>query len=101
MKIILEYVDNESLTKEEVVHNIRLRHGDNAKVQVLPQDQSPEGYIKFGIRELITIDQIEYHFDYKGGRGYEVALENRKKEVMELIQGLLDEVTEGIELEIK
>ena len=97
MKVILEYNDNESLTKEEVVHNIRLRHGENAKVQVLPQDQSPEGHIKFGLRELIAIDQIEYHFDYRGGRGYKVQLEERKQEIMELISELLEEVTQEIE----
>lgn len=97
MKVLLEYIDTESLTKEEVIHNIRLRHGDNAKTQVLPQDQSPEGYIKFGIRELIAIDQIEYHFDYRGGKGYKVALDNRKQQIMELIQELLEEVVEEIE----
>jgi hypothetical protein len=101
MKIILEYIDDESLTKEEVVHNVRLRYGDNANVQVLPQDQSPEGFIKFGIRELIAIDQIEYHFDYKGGRGYRESLKNRKREIVDLMESLLNEVTNEIEEELK
>ena len=97
MKVIVEYIDDDSLIGEEVVHNIKTRYGENAKVQVLPQIQTPEGYLKFGIRELIAIDQIEYHFDYRGGRGYKVELEKLKEAVIDKVKLLFDEVAAEIE----
>ena len=96
MRVKITYLDSESLVKDEVVQNAKSRYGENCVVEVLPANNTPESFISFGIKQLITMNQLEYYFDLNE-RGYGVKKEELKSEILSLVSNLFDEIVEETE----
>lgn len=65
MKVTIKYLDNDSLTAEEVVARAKRNYGDYVEVYVEPTSSKPLDMIYFAIQQLVTYDQLALLFDEK------------------------------------
>ena len=91
MRIKLEYRDTDSYVAQEAIVNLKNRHGPNCEVHAMPDNDTPEAYIHFAIRELISVDQLETYFEYSG-QGYEVEIQRLKDKVLDIVSKQFDAV---------
>lgn len=91
MKVKIEIKDNSFYTAEEAIAANKRIFGDDAKVQAVPNSDSPEDHIHFGLANLITVDQLDIFFEF-APHGYPDKLEQLKAQTMKKVEKILDQV---------
>jgi len=91
MKIRLEFEDTSALTAKEIEEGLKLSYGKNAKVEVLPHNNSPQAHIYFGLQNLLTPEHMELYFEFYPHL-YTDKLETLKSKYRELFEVILDRV---------
>lgn len=90
MKVTIEYFDNESFTKEEIVRNATHHFGRGAQVTVMPDSANAHDLIYFGIQQIITHEQLGLLFNNKDT--YQTDIGKLRKETVEKLLEILDTV---------
>ena len=90
MKITLEYHDDTSFTKEEVVKQAEHNYGRNVKVSIMPDSTKAHDLIYFGIQSIITHDQLGFLFNDK--LGYQKSIQNLRNDTLYKIEEILSQV---------
>lgn len=91
MKIRLEFEDTNALTSQEIEKGLKMSYGENAKVEVLPHNNSPQAHIYFGLQNLLTPEHMELFFEFYPHL-YPDKLEELKNKYRELFEVILDRV---------
>ena len=90
MKVTIEYFDNDSFTKEEIVRNATHHFGRGAQVTVMPDSSNAHDLIYFGIQQIITHEQLGLLFNNKDT--YQADVQKLRKETIEKMVEILDTV---------
>lgn len=90
MKVTLTYHDNSSLTIEEVVANATNNYGKQVQVEITPESNMAYDYIYFGMRQLLTQEQISIMFEK--GNNYQVELQKLRERVLSKAIEIIDQV---------
>ena len=90
MHVTIEYFDNDSYTKEEVVRNATQRFGKAAQVTVMPDSTNAHDFLSFGIQQIITHEQLGLLFNNKDTYTADVA--KLRKKTLAKIAEILDTV---------
>ena len=90
-KVKIQYVDQSSLSKQEIISQNKTVFGDTCSVTVLPDSDKPRDLIKFAIEELITTKQITSFYDLSD-REYSAVLQVLEVEVFNLAGTIVQEV---------
>lgn len=90
MKVTIEYFDNESFTKEEIVRNAVHHFGRGAQVTIMPDSSNAHDLIYFGIQQIITHEQLGLFFNNKDT--YQSDVQKLRKETVEKLVEILDTV---------
>lgn len=89
-KVTVTFEDRDSLTKEEIIANLRAVYGKNTEVTVTPANSLPGSYIHFGISQLVTAEQALIFFDQP--EQYQGKLKQLRHEVHKTLQYILNDV---------
>ncbi|CAB4134261.1 hypothetical protein UFOVP273_35 [uncultured Caudovirales phage] len=90
MRVKLEFIDNESLTVEEVVSQAHANYGKNVKIELAPESSMAYDHIYFGIQQLITHNQLSMLYDR--GSSYQSDIRGLRSDVLYKVQEILDQV---------
>jgi len=91
LKARIRLIDQDVLTKEELVERIKQLHGcQESDIEVFPDSDDPLDYISFGIQQLITHRQIDLFFE--SGPLYEERLVVLRRQVLDQLESELDRV---------
>lgn len=90
MKVTIEYFDNTSFTKEEVVRNATNHFGRNARVVVMPDSSNAHDFIYFGLQQIITHEQLSLLYGDK--TTYQTDIGKLRKETLKDIAEILDTI---------
>lgn len=96
MRVKIEIKDKTFYSAEEAIAANKRIFGKDAKVQVLPDSDSPEDHIYFGLANLITVDQLDIFFEF-APHGYPDKLEQLKAQTMNKVEKILDQVIKANE----
>lgn len=100
MKVTLSYIDDYSLTKEEVIRRAEQNYGKDIEIGIAPTSNNPLDLIYLGIQQLITHKQLSLYFDYSDDNLYSKKLEELKYETMLILQKELSDVLRDNELKV-
>lgn len=100
MRVKIEFEDNTAFTAKEIEQSYQLAYGKNSKVEVLPHNDSPEASIYFGIQNLITLDQLDYYYEYYPHL-YPTKLKELKIDTLAKISQIFDQVVLDNENRVK
>lgn len=98
MRVTIKYLDNDSLTTEEVVARAKHNYGDYVEVYVEPTSSKPIDMIYFAIQQLVTYDQLAILFDDK--ELYSTKVMSLKASVLEKLQRELSAVIKDNETKV-
>ena len=90
MRVTITYHDNESFTMEEVVKQAVHNYGKAAQVAVMPESTMAYDYIYFGLRQLLTHEQLSLLYD--SGATYQQDLKKLREQVMYKVTEIVDQV---------
>lgn len=90
MKVTLTYHDTSSLTIEEIVSNATNNYGKQVQVEVTPESNMAYDYLYFGLRQLITHEQISIMFEK--GNNYQAELKKLRERVLSKTIEIIDQV---------
>jgi hypothetical protein len=90
MKVKIEYVDNESLTVEEVVAQIHSTYGKNVKIEMSPESSMAYDHAYFALQQLITKEQLSLLYDK--GANYQAGLKKLRLDIIYKIEEIIDQV---------
>ncbi len=90
MHVTIEYHDNDSFTKEEVVRNATHHFGRGAVVKVMPDSTNAHDLIYFGIQQIITHEQLGLLFNNKDT--YQKDIQKLRVEALAKMSEILDTV---------
>lgn len=90
MRVKLEFIDNESLTVEEVVAQAHRNYGKAVKIETAPITSIAYDHIYHGLQQLITHQQISLMHDK--GANYQVDLKKLRSDVLYKIEEIIDQV---------
>lgn len=91
MRVKIEFEDNTAFTAKEIEQSYQLAYGKNTKVEVLPHNDSPEAAIYFGIQNLITLDQLDYYYEFYPHL-YPEKMKELKMDILDKVSKILDQV---------
>lgn len=90
MRVRVDYVDNFSLTPEEIIEHNKYLHGDNVEVSIEPNNTTAQAYLYLGIQLLLTKDQVELFFDDK--ELYDTKIVEIRQKVMREVDRIIGNV---------
>ena len=94
MKVKVSYIDRDSLSTEEIEHNLKSLLGDSVKIQLLPEANTTREFIRHAIRLAVTSKQLDSFFDDEATI-YEEKIDIIKKEFIKEVKELLNETIDG------
>lgn len=80
MKVTITYHDTDSLTREEILNDVKSRYGSGASVSITPPSGEPWDLIYFALQNILTYDQLTAFYD--GGPLYEQKLADIKSSII-------------------
>ena len=89
MQVTIKYVDNDSLTVEEVVRQATDNYGKNIKVEVMPESSIAYDLIYFGLQQLLTHEQLSLIYD---SDSYQHDLKKLRVNILEKLTEIVDQV---------
>lgn len=90
-KVNVTYTDNISLTDSEIVKSNKQLYGENTIVTITPIDNKPTTHIYFGIKELITEEQVRLFFD-EGQYRYKDSMPLLRQKILTEVEQILNQV---------
>lgn len=90
MKVNIQYIDDSSLTVEEVVKQAQHNYGKSVKVEVFSDSLAPHDLIYFALQQIITYRQLSLWYDNK--YSYDKDIKVLRQEVLTKVEELLDTV---------
>jgi hypothetical protein len=91
LKVKIEYIDDDSLSPEEIVGAAKKLYGASATVAVYPDANDSFNLMYHAIQTHITMRQVNSFFD--DGVLYPEKLKTLRKEVLTLVDEAFDAVT--------
>jgi hypothetical protein len=99
MRVKIEINDKEAFTIEDAKKMYSTPFSE-AKVEVLPDSDSPKDFIFFGIQNLYTLDQLDIFYEYYPHL-YEDNLAILKEKILKDISLIIDQVFRENELKVR
>lgn len=90
MRVKIEFIDNESLTVEEVVAQAQHNYGRLVKVETAPITSIAYDHIYHGLQQLITHQQVSLIHDKSGN--YQTDLKRLRSDVLYKVEEIIDQV---------
>lgn len=101
MRILIDYIDNESILPEEAISNLQYLIGDSANVNVEPNSYTNvEDLLYFAIQKLISDKHIDGYLSTEDELEYSFVLEDLKDLVTKKVNDILSKVIEDNERRI-
>lgn len=90
MRVRLEFIDNDSLTVEEVVSQARSNYGDGVKIELAPETSIAYDHIYFGLQQLVTHKQLSMLYEKNGN--YQSGIGRLRSDIVYKVSEILDQV---------
>ena len=98
MKVTVEYFDDTTLISDEVVKDLKRKHGNNAVIRVGPDSNTPHDMISFALQQMTASAQLGFFYD--DGALYATKLKQLRAETLFKVEELLNEVLMDTETSI-
>lgn len=99
MHVSIKYIDDDSLTKEEIVRAAVDNYGKNIQVKVMPNSTNAHDMISFALQQMITHKQLSIYYD--SSMDYNVEIAKLRAEALFKVAELLDTVILETEDKVK
>lgn len=89
--VTIKYKDISGLSSKELRNDMTGIFGESCQVEVTPDTNSPENYLRFAVEEFVTQEQAECFFD-TSPREYAIHLCDMKAKMLNKVADLLDDI---------
>lgn len=90
-KVVIEYIDVESLSQSEIVHQAKAIYGEDCEVTLTPNSTEARAAIRFGVEQIFSEEQSSAFFD-EPTLAYQAIIKQLRRDTLELVEEVINQV---------